>query len=268
MECNCGGKGFIFYRDNGRMRRKLCECGILKDFKTKIEPADFDDKELESKIPNPRYRVDFDREKLEESMDIPERLMDIQVGMHIDFMDEFIRTVRLGVKPRKSYFLVAPSGMGKKYFVYNAIRSAYEGGLKPSGLIDTYEVYEKMDKRELGELREMFDVDIAFMTMGGSPGRLDIVALKTVLDICDRKGIPLVVISRHTAGFLVRQGKDPLLTKDIGVFMTAEYDYGCLERVGFSDEFMAQYTNHVSRELRGGVESVADYKDRVRRGEE
>lgn len=262
---DCGGKGFIMYKDSGMMKRKPCECKILRNFKDKIEPEYIDPLILKEKIPNPRYREDFDEEELEETIDIPDKLWDIQVEMYIEFLDTYIRTVRMGKKPEKSYFVVAPSGSGKKYFVYNAIKSALQGGLTTTSLIDTHDVYDLMGNKKFGELKSMLMADVAFLTLGGSPVRPDMIALRAVLDICDRYGIPLVVISRFSGGYLKKL--DSLIAQDVGVFSTKKWEYGRLEQVGFSDEFMIKHRNY-KQSAGKEVESVADFKERVRRGEE
>lgn len=264
-ECGkCGGRGYIHEKVDGKHKRSVCSCVSVSDFRVKIENEHISLHELREKIPNKYFRdVEFDEEELRESICIPNELKDIQIESYIDFIKSYLATLRMGSRPGKSYFVSAPSGSGKKVFVYTAIKEALRGGLKPSGLLDTHEVYDLMATNQFGKIKELLSVDVAFLTMGGSPARPDIIALRSIIDICERGGVPLLIISRFTANFLTKN--DVTLKTDLGLFTTRRGDYGRLEQVGFNDETMYKYMD-VLRKNTGSekVESVSDMKRRMR----
>lgn len=266
----CGGKGFTIQVLNGKPKRNPCECRNVRDFKDRIKPKTINELELEEKIPNVFFRdVEFDEEELRETIIIPEHLQDIQIDSYIDFLQSYLRALRMGKIPEKSYYVVAPSGCGKKIFIYAAIKEAMRGGINPSGLIDTHDVYELMEARKYAKVKELLNVDVAFLTVGASPSQGDMIALRSVIDICERYGIPLVVISRFAVKYLARF--DPMLKSDVGVFSTRKGDYGRLEHVGFSEELNFEYYKYMKNDDDKGTgmgnESVANYKERIRRGE-
>lgn len=273
MECElCGGRGFTIVLGTGKTKRKPCKCRAVRDFHDKIEPVDVPDFVLKSKVPSRYFQlIEFDTEELKEQIEIPDHLKDIAVDVYVDTLDSYVRAVRLGKRPEKSYFVVAPPGSGKKIFVYTAIKQALRGGLNPSGLLDTHDIYELMEAKKFGKIKELLMVDIAFLTMGGSPAKSDVIALRAMIDICERFGVPLVVVSRFSAEFLAKN--DPMLIADVGVRVTKRGDYGRLEHVGFTDDFMNRYRDNLKGAnglSRAKPESAADYKERVRRetGEE
>lgn len=267
----CGGKGFTIQIVKGKPKRTPCDCRNVKDFKTKIEPNKINEIELEEKIPNPYFRdVEFDEEELRETMSMPEHLRDIQVDSYIVFLKSYLQALRLGKKPEKSYIVTAPSGSGKKIFVYSAIKEAMRGGLKTSGLLDTHEIYELMEDKKFGKIKELIWVDVVFMTMGGSPSQPDVIALRHMIDTCERYGIPMVLISRFSGQFLAKY--DAMMKTDVGVFTTRRGDYGRLEGIGFSEESKTEFYRYLKKEGNGsefaGQESASDYKERIRKGKD
>lgn len=270
MDCEkCGGKGFTIKIDNKKAKSIPCECKDVKDYKDKLVEITISEKELEKLIPNFYFRaIEFDGDELRDTIPVPDHLKDIQIDSYVDFMESYLKVIRMGKRPERSYFLEAPTGFGKKTFIYSAIKEAIKGGLTTTGLLDTYEIYGLMEKNKYGDIKELLNKDIVFLTMGGSPTKQDVVVLRMSIDLCERYGIPMIVISRFASNYIGKQ--DPTMKVDIGVFNTVRGDYGRLKHVGFSPQFRKDYYSYMEvNRSKSDVnkESVSDYKDRLRRGE-
>lgn len=259
----CGGKGFRMEKIDGSLRRVACkECGGVRNFRDKLEAREPSDRDLAEYIPNAYFRaIEFDRAVLEKEIPVPMAVRDIYFEVYYDFMEKMIATLRMGQVPKKSYIVTAPDNFGKKVFVYSMIKNALRGNLKPTELIDSRDVYDQLDHQNYAQLKEWFNADIAFMTLGGAPAKSDAISIKTVLDICERKGIPLIVLSRFNGSYFTKF--DSLMAASVGVKATKDGDYGRLEQQGIFGDTLNAVREYYNTQLGG---SVKNYKDAQRRG--
>lgn len=264
----CGGIGHTLKMVNGKMKRIKCDCKKVS-YKLALEPQEISDDILKKYIPSKYYlETEFNAEVLEEGIksNIGEELLmdyDMDVEEYIDFLDTFIDTVKMGVIPDKSYFIVAPPSMGKKIFVYNVIRRGLESGIKVSRLINTQEIYSLMDEKKIREIEELYrNHEILLVNVGNSPNRQDMIALRYLMGRSDEWGKPLIVISRFARDFFIKM--DANLVMDLGVISSTRGVYGELEQVGFNNEFSKEYRKHKLSESGIVVNSVADFKKKAR----
>lgn len=232
----CGGKGYLLKKnEQNEMYRKTCICQKA-NIDREVRRYEVSARELEEKVPSDYYRaVDFDGKILRETIPI-ESEYDFEIEGYISFLEEYIENMITGEKPKKSYYVVAPPDCGKKIFVYTAIKEAMAHGLQVSGLVDTQEIYEKLEERAYREIRELYKNDIVFVTVGNSPSKADMVAIRYLIDIADRMGTPMLMISRYNATFICQN--DPTLLEDIGVMSSRKGAYGKLEFVGFNRQIL------------------------------
>lgn len=248
----CGGRGRLFiWASNGQMERLKCPvCRGKKTVETDtLEVAEKRDrKDLETLfkeyIPNEFFRYNnYTRRTLEKEMPIPPNMRDLTVDTYLEFADTFLANLSLGVLPKKSYILTAPDKCGKKWFVYTAIKNVLKAGLTPSQLLDSKDIYVLLDKNKYDEVKAMLDVDIVFLTVGASPSKSDVIVLKIILDMCERKGVPIFVVSRMSGTFLTKY--DTLLVDSLGVKATKEGELGRLEQQGIYGQTMLDMRKHL-----------------------
>lgn len=238
----CFGRGYKI-EINGTSK-KWVDCICKKTHKTKEQMIS--EKTLEEYIPNIFYRENkFEFREVERRVNEVNTKTDynleISLFTYTDFLEEYYSKIANGVKPTKSYFVVAPANFGKKFFVYECIKKGLKKGLKVSPLYSTLEVYEKMNKDNLTEFNEMLNVDVLFLTVGGNPFNQDMYALRFILELADRKGISILLISRFSANYFKKL--DGSLVEDMMNEYTRDYDYGHLEHIGFTDKDMMLYQN-------------------------
>ncbi|MGN4914075.1 hypothetical protein ACTFR8_23045 [Bacillus cereus group sp. MYBK15-3] len=247
----CGGSGRLFLKTGSKMEKVKCPvCKGKKTIATEddiiVEDRKSLEKLFEEYIPNEYFRFDnYNRKKLEKGMVIPPSLRDVTVETYFEFIDIMLATLLMGGIPRKSYMVSAPDMMGKKWFAYTAIKNLLRAGLKPTKLLDSKDLYELLEKRQFGELKKELTGDVAFLTLGGSPSRADIVVLKEAVDICERMGTPMFVISRTDGAYLARY--DAFLADAIGVKATKEGDLGRLEQQGIYGATAMNIRNHLAQ---------------------
>lgn len=244
----CGGKGYLLKKnEQNEMYRKTCDCKKAK-VSREIQTYEVSERILREKIPNEYYRtVAFDGAILRETLPIdPE--YDFEIEGYVSFLEEYIENMITGEKPKKSYYVVAPPDCGKKLFVYTAIREALTHGLEVSGLVDTQEVYMLLEERAYREIRELFKNDIVFVTVGNSPSKADMVAIRHLIDLADRMGTPMLMISRYNASFICQN--DSTLMEDIGVESSRKGLYGKLEFVGFNRDILHKHKTSLERKYK------------------
>lgn len=249
----CSGSGKLFLNIDGTLRKKKCpSCGgtgfIVTAQDLEVKQKDVS-RVIVDYIPNDYFREsEYDRRALERDIGIPQNLRDIVVDMYFDFNDILLSTIRMGGIPRKSYLISALDGMGKKWLVYTAIKYALQAGLTPTKLLDSKDIYTYLNKLQYDLLMEALEGDIVFMTLGGAPSKGDVIALKEVIDICERKGRPLIVISRFDGMQLTRY--DTSLSASIGAKAVRDGDYGRLEQQGIYGATMEAVRNYFSQSRR------------------
>ncbi|MFV1457840.1 hypothetical protein, partial [Bacillus mycoides] len=157
----CNGSGKLYLKMDGRLTGVRCpECKGKKTVATEDDIIVEDRKSLEKiyeeYIPNEYFRFDnYSRKKLDKGMIIPPSLRDVTVDTYFEFIDVHLAKLQMGEIPRKSYIVSAPDMSGKKWFVYTAIKNMLRAGLKPTKLLDSKDLYELLEKRKFGELKEV-----------------------------------------------------------------------------------------------------------------
>ena len=248
----CGGQGFFFTKNQkGKMAKMICSCTAkttMKDIEEVISTTISEEKLFEY-IPNEFYHADIDINKFKEGKTVNQN-WEVEVKKYMLFLKSFPEKLAQGVKPTKSYIVVAPPNHSKKFFIYNCIKNSLKGGLKPTHLLDTQDIYDLMNENKHREIKDMFkEHDILFLTIGNNPIATDIYALRLLMDYADRFAKPLVIISRFNTSFLLRF--DSTLATELGVTDTTprfRMNYGVLNLAGFSNKHMNDVFKEVSAE--------------------
>lgn len=203
--------------------------------------------------------IEFDEDELKRGIPLPRKERDISVDAYIRFMGDYLNRIRHGRKPDKSYFVSAPDGFGKKIFVYQAIKDSLRHGLRPTGLLDSHRLYQKLDKREYELFYDKFkDKDLAFITLGGAPSNTGLIVIKTALEYCERKGIPLMAISRFAPEAYHRV--DVITSNYIGVMASRKGDLGVMELAGFNYSQMNMLRDEIRKRMRLEREDLSGLK--------
>ncbi|PER55751.1 hypothetical protein CN495_08330 [Bacillus thuringiensis] len=242
----CGGRRRLRIKNDvggfDKIKCPVC-CGGKKQALVTLEVTEKrTQKELEKLfaeyIPNDYFRYDdYDRRKLERDMAIPPHMRsDLTVDTYLEFADTFLAKLALGQIDKKSYILTTPDRCGKKWLVYTAIKNTLRAGLKPSPLLDSKDLYVLLDNKKYDEIKQKLDADIVFLTLGASPSRADVIVLKILLDMCERAGTPLFVVSRMSGSYLTKY--DSLLVDSLGVKATREGELGRLQQEGIYGQIM------------------------------
>lgn len=223
----------------------------LDKLEGKEKSKELSDEILREYIDNDFFRLsELDTRQLSKELPISRRDRDVSVDVYLKFMEDYLNRIRLGRIPDKSYLVSAVDGFGKKVFVYQAIKDALRHGLRPSKLLDSHELYELLDSRKYTEFNEHFnDVDMAFITLGGAPSNTAIIVMKTALEYCERKGVPLLIISRFEPEMFHKI--DIVTTTYIGVKASRKGDFGVMELAGFNGFNMSKIKDEIRN--RSGV---------------
>src|SRR5699024_2307737 len=211
------------------------------DIKGTEEGEEVSEQKLKGYIKNEMYRLtEFNAKTLKKELPIPRKEHDVSVDVYIEFMEDYLNRIRLGRKPDKSYYVSAPDGFGKKFFAYQVIKDCLAHGFEPTEILSTQLLYEYLKVNDYkGFFGEFQDKDVGIVTLGGAPTGNDIIVVKTILEFCDREGIPLLILSRYATSYF-RTG-DAFIHTYLGVRVTKRGDYGRAELKGFTYQQMRNF---------------------------
>ena len=242
----CNGKGYKLKKINNQFKKTVCKC--QKEMVNLDEISEMSEDILYKYIPNELYHEDISITKLKENKVIGSE-WEVEFSKYINFVSKFPTSLAIGKMPTKSYFVVAPPNFGKKFFIYNCIKKTLMGGKTPTELLDTAELYTLYSQKEYKQLKDYFlNHDIVFMTVGNSPNMNDVIVLKHMMDLADRFGKPIIMISRISVPYFLNF--DANLIDDLGVKRGYKHNYGILELAGFSNDFMKDYFTDNSKKVR------------------
>lgn len=223
------------------------------------EEMEVPDSVLREYIKNEYFRInDFNKRTLLKELPISRRDRDISVEVYADFLDDYINRIQNGRVPEKSYYIAAPDSFGKKVFAYQVIKECLAHGLKPTPILSAHVMYNYLNTEKYEEFYgQTEDVDVAIITTGGAPSKTSIIVLKTLLEHCERIGVPLLILSRFSPDRFY--DRDPFVSYYLGVRQTVRGDYGKAELKGFNREKMYLLYEDAREELK-----MREYNNRKR----
>lgn len=236
----CGNKGWVMAPSETGIRKNTCPVCLGDSVIKKVARLnDYDKQQLQERyIPNPTYRLnDFDFDLFSQGILLPEELRGYTYERYVEFMNTVLMDLNNRQLPTKSYYIVAPDGYGKKWFGYEVIKLLIEYGYKTTGLLDTIELSELIDKRNYQELKERLDADIIMVSLTGLNKGYYSHVIKYLTEYADSQGKSVFIFSRVEASMLVKgdQGMSGLIFSQ-----TAPYEYGKLMQVGLQGKEHSQ----------------------------
>lgn len=229
----CGGKGWVMQPSLQGLDKITCpSCLGRVVVDTSGQSSEEKQLILERLIPNQYYRDNpFDHEAFSSGVKLPLELRGRSFDMYRNFMDDVLVGLQMKQVPNKSYYIVAPDGYGKKWFAYEVIKVMVEMGMKTTGMLNTIELSDLINKRDFNKLDELLDTEIMMLNLSSMTKGKYAHVIQYLTDEADRRGVPLFIFARVEAYMLVYG--DPSLAGLI-YNQTDAYNYGLLQQVGIT----------------------------------
>jgi|SRR5699024_8846137 len=229
----------------------------IDDLRGVEEEKEVPESVLREYIKNEYFRInDFNKRTLSRELPISRKERDISVEVYVDFLDDYINRIKNGRVPEKSYYISAPDSFGKKVFAYQVIKECLAHGLTPTPILSAHDMYYLLNTQKYDEFYGKTEgVDVAIITTGGAPSNPSLIVLKTLLEHCEREGVPLLILSRFNPEMYFK--KDPFASLYLGVRQAERGDYGKAELKGFNREKMYMLRKEV---VEGIQESIYNQK--------
>lgn len=268
----CENTGVVTIRTNSRFQTKTYVCPKCKGSSTKRIPLDklkLDPKGLQKLIPNEVYlTTDYSRSLLEELAPIPQDLKGFMFDNYLDSLEYVLSYFNTGKLPTKSFLISAPDGFGKKHFIYEAIKNCVLHSINSTELLEMSELQALLSENKFSELNRKLEKEVIFVSVSGSIRKLETDVFKYLLDFCERKGIPAIIISRYDAYQLAKQHSN--YNKDLqldwlDIFQTIDLDrdFGHLKNIGVTGEFAREIFKYKSINIESLLNnSPANYKNK------
>lgn len=230
----CQNKGVVSLpKRDGTLGVQIVTCPKCKGesihYKKTSQKIKLSEETLLEFIPNYKYRsFDFDKDTLLKTIDLPEDIKSKHiVDTYANDLELRLLDFKNGKLPKRTEMITAPDGFGKKFFVYQAIKESLLYGYSPTPLISMLEISDKFVNYKHNELIELYDNDIIFIEIDSTVIFPDV--YKFILSNADKKGIPIIFISRFEQASIIQQKfKDNYNPDWYDIFrnQTFDYDFG------------------------------------------
>lgn len=154
---------------------------------------------LQERIPNPRYLEEFNEQKWQICAHaVPAS----KSQKFLTAMTDLLKEISTGTLPRHSYMFVTNDTGGKKYFIYSFMKQAFLQGYNPSPLLELWKVTENLRKGVEDKETTYFSYDVLLLTTGGYFHRNEINTLRFLLQGCELRKIPVILISSYPRTYM------------------------------------------------------------------
>lgn len=198
----CGGTGIVLIGARGNFKSERCICSGRPRNGANL---DVTDTWLSSHIPNKNFQTPFDAEKIECVPHLHPSLIH-QFKHYKLSLTQIMQGVLYNQELIKNYFICAPNGYGKRHFAYAFMLNAYKRGLKPSPLYSLWELTQYINNQKY--IVKLLDCDIFFISNTMTFTEETVQMLKLLLDLCEMRGISVILISREGVDRIVNVDKE------------------------------------------------------------